>query len=101
MPEHGDLDAVALRRLIGQREITPVEVLRSCLARINKVNPTLNAITDTWYDRARAEAEAAERDVREGKPLGALHGLPVGIKNLQETEGLKTDRKSTRLNSSH
>src|SRR3546814_15511799 len=50
----------------------------------------LNAITATCYDRARAEAEAAERAVREGKPLGALHGLPVGIKDLQETEGLKT-----------
>src|SRR3546814_4672550 len=50
----------------------------------------LNAITATWYARARAEAEAAARAVRDGKPLGALHGLPVGIKDLQETEGLKT-----------
>lgn len=90
MTELCDLEAVELRRLIGQREISPVELLDSCLARIDAVNPTLNAITATCYDRARAEAEAAERAVREGQPLGALHGLPVGIKDLQETEGLKT-----------
>src|SRR3546814_11665652 len=85
MTELCDLEAVALRRLIGQREISPVELLRSCLARINKVNPTLNAITATCYDRARAEAEAADPAVREGKPHGALHGLPVGINELQAT----------------
>lgn len=90
MTELCDLDAVALRRLIGRRAISPVELLRSCIERIERVNPTLNAITATCFERARAEAEAAERAVMAGGPLGPLHGLPIGIKDLQETEGLKT-----------
>ncbi|SMF64186.1 Asp-tRNAAsn/Glu-tRNAGln amidotransferase A subunit [Tistlia consotensis] len=90
MTELCDLDAVALRRLIGRRAVSPVELLDSCLARIERVNPALNAITATCFERARREAEAAEHAVKAGEALGPLHGLPVGIKDLQETEGLRT-----------
>lgn len=85
-----DLEAVVLRRLIGRRAVSPVELLESCLARIERVNPTLNAITATCFERARTEAVAAERAVKAGEPLGPLHGLPIGVKDLQETEGLRT-----------
>jgi Asp-tRNA(Asn)/Glu-tRNA(Gln) amidotransferase A subunit family amidase len=93
MPENGELlslQAVELRRLIGSREISPVELLEACIARIAAVNPAVNAVTATCLPRARREARAAERAVRRGEALGLLHGLPTGIKDLDETEGLLT-----------
>jgi len=85
-----DMDAVELRRLIGEKAISPVELLADCLDRIAALNPRLNAITATCIDRARAEARAATDAVTAGAVLGPLHGLPIGIKDLQETEGLRT-----------
>lgn len=84
------LSAVEARRLIGGKEISPVELLEACLARIEQVNPAVNAITATCFKRARSEAKAAEKAVLKGEPLGLLHGLPTGIKDLQDTEGLRT-----------
>jgi Asp-tRNA(Asn)/Glu-tRNA(Gln) amidotransferase A subunit family amidase len=82
--------AVELRRLIGSREISPVELLNACIARIEDINPHINAITATCLDRARKEAAAAEVAVMAGQPLPLLHGLPIAIKDLEETEGLLT-----------
>lgn len=90
MAELCDLSAVELRQLIGRKSISPVELLESCLRRIEAVNPALNAITATCIDRAKAEAKAAENAVLAGDELGPLHGLPIGIKDLNETAGLKT-----------
>lgn len=90
-----DLGVIALRRAIGAGEISPVELLASCRERIALVNPALNAITATCDERADAEARAAERAVARGEPLGALHGLPIGIKDTQLTEGLTTTFGST------
>ncbi|GGF05176.1 amidase [Aliidongia dinghuensis] len=82
--------AVELRRLIGTKAISPVELLEACIERIEAINPAVNAVTATCYDRARGEARAAERAVLAGDELGPLHGLPIGIKDLEETEGLLT-----------
>ena len=82
--------AVELRRLIGIKEISPVELLETCIERIEAINPAVNAVTATCYERARTEARAAERAVLAGEPLGLLHGLPIGIKDLEETAGLLT-----------
>lgn len=82
--------AVELRRLIAARLVSPVELLEACIARIEAVNPFVNAITATCYERARAEARRAERAVVEGRSLGLLHGLPLGVKDLEATEGLLT-----------
>jgi amidase len=90
MTELCDLGAVELRRLIGAKAISPVALLQSCAARIAAVNPRLNAITAMALDRARTEALAAEQAVMAGTPLGLLHGLPIGIKDLNETEGIVT-----------
>ena len=90
MGELCDLGAVELRQLIGQKAISPVELLESCLARIEAINPLLNAVTATAIDRAKQEAKAAEQAVMSGAALGLLHGLPIGIKDLNETAGLKT-----------
>ena len=83
-----ELSAVELRRLIGTRALSPVELLEACIARIEQLNPFVNAVTATCYERARAEARAAERAVKSGEPLGLLHGLPLGVKDLEPTAGL-------------
>ena len=84
------LPATELRRLIGARQLSPVELLDACIARIEAVNPYVNAVTATCFDRARTEAKAAEAAVMSGAPLGLLHGLPLGVKDLENTAGLLT-----------
>jgi len=90
MTELCDLSATEARRRIAANEISPVELLESCIARIEAVNPAVNAVVATCYERARQEAQAAEAAQRAGDDLGPLHGLPVGIKDLNATEGLRT-----------
>ncbi|NEI17750.1 amidase, partial [Rhizobium leguminosarum] len=85
-----ELTAPELRHLIARREVSPVELLEACIARIEAVNPYVNAITATCYDRARAEAREAEQAVLRGDALGLLHGLPLGVKDLEATAGLLT-----------
>jgi Asp-tRNA(Asn)/Glu-tRNA(Gln) amidotransferase A subunit family amidase len=89
-----ELSAVALRRAIGRKEISPVEVLEACIERIEAIDPAVNAIAAKNYTRARAEAKAAEAAVLRGEALGPLHGLPIGVKDLQDTEGLLTTHGS-------
>ena len=90
MTELCDRSAVELRALMRRREISPVELLDSCLARIAAVNPTLNAVVALDAPGARAAALDAEASFRAGDTPPALTGLPVGIKDLNETKGLRT-----------
>src|SRR5512138_1985069 len=85
-----DLSAVELRRRIGEKDISPVELLADCHRRIDVVNPALNAVVAEDRDAAMAAAKAAEQAVLRGEALGPLHGLPIGIKDLNETAGLRT-----------
>jgi Asp-tRNA(Asn)/Glu-tRNA(Gln) amidotransferase A subunit family amidase len=84
------LSATEMRRRIGARQVSPVELLQACIARIEALNPFVNAITATCFERALVEARAAEQAVMDGAPLGLLHGLPLGVKDLEETAGLLT-----------
>jgi amidase len=90
MNEPCDLTAVEARRLIGRKRLSPVELLESCIARIEMVNPTINAVVATCYDRARDEARTATEVLLRGDDLPPLHGLPLGVKDLSNTEGLRT-----------
>jgi Asp-tRNA(Asn)/Glu-tRNA(Gln) amidotransferase A subunit family amidase len=94
MTELCDLGAVELRRMIGAKEISPVELLDSCIARTEAVDPAVNAMVTRDFERARETAKAAEKAVMAGQALGALHGLPIGIKDLNATEGLRTTQGS-------
>ncbi|MBT3910787.1 MAG: hypothetical protein HOA30_00955 [Rhodospirillaceae bacterium] len=90
MTELCDLTAREARRRIGTKEISPVELLESCIARTEAVNPALNTLVTPCFERAREEAKDAERDVMDGEPLALLHGLPFGVKDLEATEGVRT-----------
>ncbi len=90
MTEPCDLTATEARALIGRRALSPVELTQSCIARIEAVDHAVNAIPARDFDRALVAAKTAEGAVMAGAALGALHGLPVGIKDLEETEGLLT-----------
>ena len=85
-----DLNAVDARRLIGSRDLSPVELLESCIKRIGDVNPFVNAVVSKCYDRARLEAQKAEKSIPKDHKLLPLHGLPIGIKDLNDTAGLRT-----------
>jgi amidase len=90
MTEPCDLDASAARRLIGARKLAPTELLESCIARIEAVNPAVNAMVAFDYERARAAAKAGDDAVARGAALPPLHGLPLGVKDLEPTAGLRT-----------
>ncbi|MCH8999635.1 MAG: hypothetical protein IID48_15425 [Proteobacteria bacterium] len=94
MTELCDLGAVELRRMIGAKEISPVELLETCIARVEAVDGAVNAMVTRDFERARETAKAAERAVTAGDALGALHGLPIGIKDLNATAGLRTTKGS-------
>lgn len=82
------LSAVQQRQLIGRRALSPRELMQACITRIEALNPAVNAIAATDFDRALAQAEAAEAAVMRGDALPPLHGLPLGVKDLLDTEGL-------------
>ena len=90
MTEPCDLTARDARRLIGARKLAPSELLASCIARTEAIDPAVNAMVARDFDRARAAARAADDAVARGAPLGPLHGLPLGVKDLEDTAGLVT-----------
>ncbi|MDE2574786.1 MAG: amidase [Rhodospirillales bacterium] len=90
MTEPCDLTAIEARARIGRKQLSPVELLESCLARIAAVDPAVNAMVARDDEAARAAARRAEAAVMAGEDLPPLHGLPVGIKDLEATSGLRT-----------
>lgn len=92
-----ELSAVELRRQIGTKQLSPVELMQACITQIEAYNPAVNAICATDFDRALATARQAEAQVMQGDALPALHGLPLGVKDLQATAGLLTTSGNVRL----
>src|SRR5262245_61813668 len=75
---------------IRQRLASPVEVVTTCLDRIERLQPRLNAFITVTADAALRAAKAAETDIVRGRWKGLLHGVPVGIKDFYDTAGLRT-----------
>src|SRR5438094_6295689 len=82
--------AIELAALIRSKQISPVELTEAVLARIDALNPRLNAFCLVAHDLARRGAREAEIAVTKGEPLGALHGVPLSIKDVLLTRGLTT-----------
>ena len=79
-----------LAALIKTRAVSPVEVLDAHLAAIERLNPKLNAIVTLAANQARDGARAAEQAVMRGDAVGAMHGLPIGVKDVTVTAGIRT-----------
>jgi amidase len=82
--------ACELAAMIKSRRVSPVEALDAHLAVIAHVNPKLNAIVTLAEPQARDQARAAEEGVLRGEKVGSLHGLPIGIKDIVHTAGIRT-----------
>jgi aspartyl-tRNA(Asn)/glutamyl-tRNA(Gln) amidotransferase subunit A len=79
-----------LAALVRKREISPVEVVRETLARIERLDPQLNSFITVLADAALEEAKQAEKEIVVGRYRGPLHGLPVSIKDMFATRGVRT-----------
>ena len=83
-----------LARRLRRREISPVEIVQVCLERIEKLNPALNAFITVTAESALAEARTAEAEIARGEWRGPLHGIPVAVKDLIDTAGVRTTAAS-------
>jgi aspartyl-tRNA(Asn)/glutamyl-tRNA(Gln) amidotransferase subunit A len=88
------MSATELAVAIRARRVSPVEVTEAVLARIERLNPRLNAYCTVTADAALEAARAAEQALAQGRPLGPLHGVPVSVKDTILTAGVRTTRGS-------
>ena len=86
--------ASELARLIATKEVSPVDVMRGYLDRIERYDSDLNSYITICKDDALEEAKKAEKAVMDGEVLGPLHGLPLGVKDQFETKGVLTTASS-------
>lgn len=94
------LPATEMAEKIREKKISPVEIAAAHLAKIERLNPQLNAFVHVDAERVRREARAAELAVMSGKALGPLHGVPVSIKSSLDVAGLRCEA-GTRLRAGH
>jgi aspartyl-tRNA(Asn)/glutamyl-tRNA(Gln) amidotransferase subunit A len=85
---------VEVASLLRDKKISPVELTRACLERIEKLNPALNAFITVTADSALVEARAAEGEIVRGIWRGPLHGIPIALKDLIDTAGVRTTAAS-------
>ncbi len=88
--DHTKLSIREAGDLVRRKAISPVELTRACLQRIERLNPTLNAFITVTAEQAMAQAREAEAEVRHGRWRGPLHGIPVGLKDNIDTAGVRT-----------
>ena len=79
---------------LRRKEVSPVELTRGCLDRIEKLNPTLNAFITVTAERALEAAKVAEIEIARGQWRGPLHGIPIALKDLIDTAGTRTTSAS-------
>ncbi len=89
-----DLSAVELAARIRRKDVSARQVMAAHLARIERINPKVNAIVTLVAERAMADAGHADEQTARGGQLGVLHGLPVVHKDLFDTAGIRTTRGS-------
>ena len=82
--------AYQLADYISSKQLSPVELTKAYLERIEKLNPEINAYLTVAGDQAIADAVISERMVMSGAELGPLHGVPIAVKDMEETAGIRT-----------
>lgn len=90
MPEILNFSAIEMRRRIGSRDLSPVELVDACIAQIETLNPRINAVVTENFEAARQEAKSAVDKLATDETLPLLHGIPVLVKDLSATRGLRT-----------
>src|SRR5271165_1998797 len=82
---------------IRTRRLSPVELTRECLTRTGRLNPVLNAFITVTGELALEQARLAEGEVMAGNYCGPLHGIPIGLKDLFDTAGIRTTAASNQF----
>src|SRR4051812_46922796 len=95
------LTIAELAALIKKRDLSPVELARCLLDRIEKCDMQVNAFITLTAEHAMKQARAAEKDIVAGRYRGALHGIPFGLKDVIETAGILTTAHSKILERNH
>ena len=85
---------VETTELLRKRGLSPVELTKNCLAQIEKLNPTLNAFITVTAESALTQARTAEAEILRGHWRGPLHGIPLALKDLIDTAGIRTTAAS-------
>ena len=88
------LDLSEAAQLVRAGQVSPVELTSACLERIERVDPPLNAFITVTADAALAEARAAESELARGRWRGPLHGIPIALKDLVDSRGVRTTAAS-------
>lgn len=88
--DHTKLSIREAADMVRRKVISPVELTRACLERIERLNPALNAFITVTAEQAMAQAREAEAEVRRGRWRGPLHGVPIGLKDNIDTAGVRT-----------
>ena len=91
------LDLSAASQAVQKKEVSPVELTQACLARIERLNPILNAFITVTAGSALEEARTAEAEIERGEWKGPLHGIPLAVKDLAQTAGVRTTAASAVL----
>jgi aspartyl-tRNA(Asn)/glutamyl-tRNA(Gln) amidotransferase subunit A len=92
-----ELTLAAAARQIKAKALSPVELTESVLARIDAVNPQINAFSNVTAELATAAAARAERELTAGIHRGALHGIPFGVKEIYDMAGSRSKRRALGL----
>src|SRR5438132_13812766 len=79
---------------VKKRVVSPVELTPDCLQRIERLNSTLNAFITITAESARSQARQAEQDIQHGRWRGPLHGIPLALKDILDTAGVRTTAAS-------
>src|SRR5689334_9574802 len=90
-----ELSIAKASELLRRKQISAVELTTTCLNRIEQLNPVLNAFITVMHDSALDQARRADEEIHAGNWRGPLHGIPIGLKDLIDTAGVKTTCGST------
>lgn len=85
---------VEVAALLRRKAVSPVELTQACLARIERLNPALNAFITVTAEQALKQAREAEAEIQRGHWRGTLHGVPLALKDLIDTAGIRTTAAS-------